>query len=105
MTKRAAKISTSILLLFFFITGQVIVFAHTHKVTPQLHKHYAQKDKSKISEDSCPICVQHGNLQLFLQHHQFYFFALTSFCETGEYVPVYNSIEILLAGNRGPPVV
>ncbi|WP_311953119.1 hypothetical protein [Mucilaginibacter terrae] len=105
MTKRTAKILTSFLLLLTFVTGQVILFAHTHKTETQSVKHYAQKDKSKIADDNCPICVQHGNVQLFLQHHHFHFFALSSSYEPVAFATIYQSIELLLSGNRGPPAV
>lgn len=106
LKKRQAKILSSFLLLLIFITGQVIVFAHTHRFDHQAEKHYAsKKDTSKVSEDNCPICVQHGNIQLLLQQHQFNFWSLSSSYTPVAFSTIYQSIELLLSGNRGPPVL
>jgi hypothetical protein len=105
LNKRAAKIS-SLLLLLTFIVGQVIIFAHTHSFDRQTVKHYAaQKDKSKVSEDNCPICVQHGNVQLLLQQQLFNFWALSSSYTPVAFTAIYQSIQLLLSGNRGPPAL
>jgi len=106
LKKRQAKILSSLLLLLTFVVGQVIIFAHTHKFDHQTAKHYAaQKDKSKVSEDNCPICVQHGNVQLLLQQHQFSFWSLSSSYTPVAFSAIYQSIELLLSGNRGPPAL
>jgi len=103
--KRSVNILSSLLLLLTFITGQVIIIAHTHKSDRQAAKHYAsQKDKYKVSEDNCPICVQHGNAQMLLQQHQFNFWSLSSSYTQVAFSAIYQSIELLLSGNRGPPV-
>jgi hypothetical protein len=105
LKNRTAKILTSLLLLLTFVTGQLIVFAHTHKTDTQHAKHYAQKDKSKISEDNCPICTQHGHIQLFLQHCQFHFWSVSSSYTPVAFTAIYQSIKLLLSGNRGPPAL
>ncbi|WP_342647614.1 hypothetical protein [Mucilaginibacter sp. CSA2-8R] len=103
MNKRIAKILTSLLLLLTFVAGQVIVFAHTHQTDAQSAKHYSQKHPSKTTEDKCPICVQHGHVQLFLQQHHFYFWSVSSSYAPMACAVIYQSIKVLLAGNRGPP--
>jgi hypothetical protein len=101
----SAKILTSLLFLLTFVTGQVIVFAHTHRIGSEHSKHYAQKDKSKVSEESCPICVQHGHVQLFLQQSQFHFWSVSSSYTPVAYVAAYQTVKLLLSGNRGPPAL
>jgi hypothetical protein len=103
LNKRTAKILTSILLLLTFVAGQVMVFAHTHQTDTQSGKHYSNKHKSTTAEDKCPICVQHGHVQLFLQHYDFHFWSISSWYAPMACAVIYQSIKVLLAGNRGPP--
>ncbi|WP_345955383.1 hypothetical protein [Mucilaginibacter sp. PAMB04168] len=105
MKNRSAKILTSLLFLLTFVIGQVIVFAHTHKADTQHTKHYSSQQKSKIVEDNCPICVQHGHLQLFLQQYDFHFWSFSSAYKPVTHAVIYQSIKLLLSGNRGPPAV
>jgi hypothetical protein len=95
----AAKILVSMILLFTFLTGQVIVFAHTHKAG-----HYTTKDKSKNVED-CPICVHHGNVHILPEQSTFNFWALSNLFTPVAYTAIYQSIPLILSGNRGPPAL
>jgi hypothetical protein len=94
------------MLLITFVSGQLILFAHTHKFDAPAAKHYSQKDKSKLSDENCPVCAQHGNAQLLLpQNNAFHFWSLTSSYRPIAPAVLYQSIELLLSGNRGPPTV
>jgi hypothetical protein len=100
----AAKILVSLMLLFTFLTGQVIVFAHTHKADTHNARHYTAIDKSKNVED-CPICVQYGNVHLLPEQSTFFFWAFSSLFTPVAYTAIYQSIPLLLSGNRGPPAL
>jgi hypothetical protein len=100
-----AKILTSLLLLLTFVTGQLIVFAHSHNADILHAKHYAQKSRSNVADDKCPICTQHGNVQLFLQHGQFQFWSISSSYTSVAFTAIYQSVQLLLSGNKGPPAL
>jgi hypothetical protein len=99
-----AKILVSLILLFTFLTGQVIVFAHTHKADTHKARHYTTKDKSKNVED-CPICVHHGNVHILPEQSTFNFWALSNLFTPVAYTAIYQSIQLLISGNRGPPAL
>jgi hypothetical protein len=99
--KRSAKILASLMLLMTFVIGQVIVYGHNHKAEQSISG-YAKKG-SKTTENKCPVCVQHGHVQLFLQTHHFFFFKEAGSYHEVTYVATYQSIKLLLSGNRGPP--
>ncbi|UEG52325.1 hypothetical protein LLH06_15310 [Mucilaginibacter daejeonensis] len=106
MNKKSAKLWVSMMLLFTFVAGQLILFAHTHKFDTRTAKHFAQKDRSRLSDDDCPVCAQHGNFQLLLpQNDVFQFWTLTSSYRPVAHAVQYQSIQLLLSGNRGPPTV
>jgi hypothetical protein len=104
--KRSAPILASLMLLFTFVIGQVIVFAHSHRGDASHTQQYAQNAKDKTVDDNCLICAQHGNATLFWQQpQQIFFWAVTSTHEHAGLAVTYRSVQLLLAANRGPPVL
>jgi len=106
LRNQAAKILASMMLLLTFIIGQVIVFEHSHNAYHHSAKHFSsQTNKSTITEVNCPICAQHGKVQLILQQVSFHFWAVINPYTPIAYTVIYQSIKLLLSGNRGPPAL
>jgi hypothetical protein len=105
LKNRAAKILSSLLLLLTFVAGQVIVIVHTHKRTNEHTRNFTEKNKSGVTEDNCPVCIQHGHIQLFLYQSNFQFWSAESSYTPAFYKAIHHSIKLLLSSNRGPPAL
>lgn len=103
--RRYTKIWTSIWLLLVFITGQVIVFAHNHQAELPSSHYSVNKHKASTVDNKCQICLQSSNVQMLLQTQQLFFFTNSITHQYVSFTAIYQSIELLLSGNRGPPVL
>ncbi|MBS7565261.1 hypothetical protein KHS38_12680 [Mucilaginibacter sp. Bleaf8] len=103
MKKRSKNILSSIWLLLIFVTGQVIVFAHNHQSETSYIHYTINKHKSNAVDTKCQICAQSSHVQMMLQTQQLFFFTASITHQYVTYTEIYQSIELLLSGNRGPP--
>ena len=102
LKKQPAKLLAAFLLLMTFITGQLIVIAHTHGKA-EYSSHQTKKD---TNDDKCRICDQNSHLQLFYQQQQTLFtVAQVTINAYQEYHHLYYSVKLHQACNRGPPVI
>lgn len=102
LKRKTYRVLASLLLLLVFVTGQAIVYGHTHHINAD-HMHLSGK---KVNTDSrCQICDQNAHVHLYLDLPPEFFFQLSYTNTTFFFVAAYQSIKLLLSGNRGPPVV
>jgi len=98
------RIVLSWLLLTFFATGQVIVYAHQHNthIAPSAQK--SQQYPRQTVSETCPFCdAMHFNYmalttQVYVQATapSYVLFSARSY--------TFTSISLILAGGRAPPV-
>jgi hypothetical protein len=105
LKKRINKILASFILLLTFVIGQVIVFAHNHNAEAASINYAVKKHKASAIDAKCQICSQSGHVQLLLQTHQLFFYTTSQSHQFVVYTAVYQSIKLLLSGNRGPPAI
>lgn len=102
LKKQPAKILAAFLLLMTFVTGQLIVIAHTHGKV-EYARHQTKKD---TNDDKCRICDQNSHTQLFYQQQQNLFtVAQVTINAYQEYHYLYYSVKLYKSSNRGPPVI
>ncbi|MFD0748945.1 hypothetical protein ACFQZS_02255 [Mucilaginibacter calamicampi] len=104
MKNRTTTILVAFGLLLCFITGQAIVFTHSHvasysKTTPSKHS------SSTSNEENCKICQANHNatalLSVDLNHTVIYG---TAYKQVQATALSYQSISLVLAATRGPPL-
>ena len=105
MKNRTIKIIAAFALLLCFTTGQIIVFTHSHvasfsKTNPSKHNVPAGTD------ENCKICQLNHNatalLSVDLNHTVVYGTAYKQLQVAGL---SYQSISLVLAATRGPPLI
>lgn len=95
------------MLLFCFIAGQYMVYAHQHKLNQGLKQSYAvsKHQPGQTLTEKCKLCDAMHHYNAVSDNHT----ALTLLpAEDIAYVsPVYNftSLSLILAAGRAPPVI
>lgn len=103
MKNRTTRILAAFVLLLCFTTGQIIIFSHSHVAS------YAKTNTSKhgtTTDENCKICqVNHNTTALLsvnLNHTVIYG---TAYKQVQIAALSYQSISLVLAATRGPPLV
>jgi hypothetical protein len=105
MKNRTIRIIAAFVLLLCFTTGQIIVFTHSHAAS------FSKTTQSKHStpagtDENCKICQLNHNtpalLSVDLNHTVIYGTAYKQLQIAGL---SYQSISLVLAATRGPPVI
>jgi hypothetical protein len=105
MKNRTTRIIAAFVLLLCFTTGQIILFGHSHvasysKASPSKHNTPGSTD------ENCKICQLNHNatplLSVNLNHNVIYGAA---YKQLQIAALSYQSISMVLAATRGPPVV
>ncbi|MES2061461.1 MAG: hypothetical protein V4456_06040 [Bacteroidota bacterium] len=108
MKKSTYHIICAWALLFCFITGQFMVFAHQHNITKSIHAsncddcHNTAKQTFK---EKCQLCdsMHHTNMELLSNVYHTPFTSVDHVFITFQYN--FKSISLILSQGRGPPVV
>jgi len=105
MKNRTTRIIAAFVLLLCFTTGQIIVFTHSHVVS------YSKTNTSKHSnspntEENCKICqLNHDATALLsIDLHNTVIYG-TTYKQLHVAALSYQSIALVLAATRGPPVI
>jgi hypothetical protein len=105
MKNRTTGIVVAFVLLLCFTTGQIIVFSHSHTVS------YSKTSSSKHgtptgTDENCKICQLNHNMAALLStdlnHTVIYG---TAYKQLKVAALSYQSISLVLAATRGPPVI
>lgn len=103
MKNKTTKIVAALGLLLCFITGQAIVFTHSHVVS------YSKTTSSKhnpstSNEENCKICQlnHHVTALLSIDLNQTIIYG-TAYKQIKAAALSYQSISLVLAATRGPP--
>jgi hypothetical protein len=105
MKNRTIRIVAAIVMLLCFTTGQIIIFSHSHiasysKAAPSKH------NTSTGTDENCKICQLNHNatalLSIDLNTTVIYG---TAYKQLQVEALSYQSISLVLAATRGPPVV
>jgi len=90
-------------LLLTFLIGQFIVYTHSHE-----HAHLSVVDtctkKQHADHPKCSICDQNAHTQLLFHFDQTEFLLPERTLTFGLFLIVDQKAEVLLSGNRGPPI-
>jgi hypothetical protein len=95
-------------LLFCFIMGQYMVYAHQHNITKTTHTHTTQDDKNSSKQsvkEKCELCdsMHHNTMELASQVNYTPAISVDHVYITFEYD--FKSIALILSSGRGPPVI
>lgn len=103
MKNRTTRIVAALVLLLCFTTGQIIVFSHSHvasysKTSPLKH--------ATASDENCKICqLNHdATAVLNVDLHNTVIYG-TAYKQLRLTTLSYQSLALVLAATRGPPVV
>ncbi|QXV66380.1 hypothetical protein FPZ42_04580 [Mucilaginibacter achroorhodeus] len=95
-------------LLFCFVAGQYMVFAHQHHVNKHVHQ-LSQSDKhnpdKQILKEKCEVCdsMHHDFMELFKPQFALHFSKTDRVYTFKQYH--FQSIGLILASGRAPPVI
>ena len=104
MSNNTRKIITAFILLLCFSTGQIIVFTHSH-VTSLSNTSTSKDSKPVATDDNCKICQLNHTatplLNIDLPNTVIYG---TAYKQLEAESLSYQSISLILAATRGPPI-
>jgi len=105
MTNRTRRIVAAFVLLLCFTTGQIIVFSHSH-VASYAKTKQSKHNTSTGTDENCKICQLNHNttalLSVDLNNTVIYG---TAYKQLRVAALSYQSISLVLAATRGPPLV
>ena len=105
MKNKTRKIVTALVLLLCFSTGQIIVFTHSH-VSASANASTSKDSKPVATDDNCKICQLNHTatplLNIDLPNTVIYG---TAYKQLEAESLSYQSLSLILAATRGPPVV
>lgn len=106
MKNRTRKIVAALILLLCFATGQIIVVTHSHVASSSKTTTPSKHNTATGTDENCKICQLNHNttalLSVDLNHTVIY---STAYKQVQVAALSYQSISLVLAATRGPPLV
>jgi hypothetical protein len=104
LKKNKSHIIGAWLLLVFFTSGQVILFAHQHKVSKFEISKSSRPFQQTVTE-KCQLCdALHFNTMMVNEHPPVVHLLEVSYYDHQAVTPTFVSLSLILSPGRAPPV-